>query len=330
MLLVFGVSEIIVFKLIDIAGHVFYGFERHAFSGFFFSLHSFIRMLFAGLFFALVFHNGELLQIIKPYLSAIPYFSAIHFSDDRLEVWAWFHLIAGLATFLIVFWITVRQIGWPTVNLKLAMRELKIGIFYSIGISARSVYTNIDKSVLARFASPEINGAYTAAFRLIYMAFAPVEAVLRAANARFFREGSKGVDSSFRMATKIVLYGSLYCLLFALAVFIGAPLIPIILGKSYVLSTEILRWLALLPVVILLQDAYSDALTGADRQKVRSFFQVIVALTCFGLNMLLVPRYSWLGSVAATYISQMILAIFITGLIVYLVRKERKQHLVKM
>ena len=318
MLLIFGISEIIVTKLIDIAGHVFYGFERHAYSGMFYSMHSFFRMLFAALFFALFYQNGEFL------LHMLPALKLISMPADRLEVWAWFHLVAGLTTFLIVFCVTVHEIGWPRSNLNLALKELRIGIFYSIGVSAKSVYTNIDKTILARFASPEINGAYTAAFRLIYMAFAPIEAILIASTPQFFRAGSKGIELSFHMATRIIIYGVMYCLLFAIVVFAGAPLIPLILGKSYQLSTEILCWLAFLPIVILIQNAYSDALTGADRQKARSSFQVIVAAVCFALNIILVPRFSWLGSVVSTYLSQLILSTLIIVLIINLVHKERK------
>lgn len=324
LLLVFGISEILVTKLIDISAHVFFGFERHAYSGIFYSLHSFFRMLFALIFFALFFHNAELLHQLQLLCSFV------NFPKDSLQLWAWFHLAAGLFALTIVLFVTIRQIGCPTFDLKLALRELKIGVFYSIGLSAKSVYINIDKTILARYVSPEINGAYTAAFRLIYMAFSPIESVLLAASARFFREGSKGVGASFRMATRIIIYGSLYCLAFALLVFICAPLIPFILGKSYALSTEILRWLALLPLFLMLQDAYSDALTGADRQMARSLFQVIVALICFGLNMVLIPKFSWMGSVAATYISQMVLAILIISLGVFLMRREQMDKRLKI
>lgn len=319
LLIIFGFSEIIVTKLIDISAHVFFGFEQHVFSGLFFSLHSLFRMLFASAFFALLYRQGELKQWLQITCD-------LAFPDDNLVLWAWFHLCAGLLAFSIVFSVTVKQVGWPKFDMPLAIKEVRTGIFYSIGISAKSVYTNIDKWVLARMVSPEINGAYTAAFRLIYMAFTPIEAVLLAASAKFFQEGAKGVTASFMIATRIVLFGSLYCLLFALAVFLCSPLIPLVLGDSYQLSTEILRWLAFLPVVLLLQDAYSDALTGADRQMARSFFQVTVAVCCFALNMVLVPQYSWLGSVASTYISQAILACLIIGLSVFLVRREAKNQ----
>lgn len=324
LLLIFGISEILVTKFIDIAAHVFYGFERHFYSGLFYSLHTIIRLIFAGVFFALHYQNAALLhklQLISG-LGNLPIGS--------LELWAWFHLAAGLITLAFVLFITIRQIGWPAVDVMLALRELKIGIFYSIGLSSKSIYINIDKAILARYATPEINGAYTAAFRLIYMAYTPVQAVLCAASARFFRDGANGVGSTFRMATQIVIYGSVYCLVFATLVFIGAPLIPYILGDGYALSVDILRWLAFLPLILMLQDTYSDALTGADRQMARSIFQLIVALVCFSLNMVLVPKFSWMGAITATYLSQFVLAVLILGLIFFLLRLERANERLKV
>jgi O-antigen/teichoic acid export membrane protein len=324
ILLIFGISEIVLTKFIDIAAHVFYGFERHVYSGLIYSLHSFFRMLFALVFFGLFYHNAELLHRLQEVNTVV------NIPVDRLELWAWFHLAAGLVAWTFVFFITIRQIGWPNFNLRLALRELKIGVFYSIGISAKSVYTDIDKTVLARYASPEINGAYTAAFRLIFMAYTPVRAVLLASSARFFRDGAQGVEPTFRMATRIIILGSVYCLVFATLVYICAPLIKYVLGKDYDLSIDILRWLALLPLMLMLQDSYSDALTGADRQMARSFFQITVALMCFGVNMLLVPKLSWMGSVIATYLSQLVLAILIIGYLILLLHRERANKRLKV
>ena len=317
VMLLFGISEILVAYFIGIAVHVFYGFERHVYSGLFYCLHGFFRVLFAAVFFALFYHNAELLHRLQLFSSLV------NFPTDRLELWGWFHLAAGLTTLTFVIFITIRQIGWPTFDLMLALRELRVGVFFSIGVSAKSIYTNIDKAILAHYVSPEINGAYTAAFRLIYMAYTPIPAVLTAVSARFFRDGVNGVGPNFRMATRIVIYGSLYCLVFAMLVFIVAPSIPYILGDGYALSIDILRWLALLPLILMLQDTYSDALTGADRQMVRSFFQVTVALMCFGVNMALVPKFSWMGAVATTYLSQIVLAVLVIGFIVFLLRRER-------
>lgn len=342
VLLLFGISEILITKFIDITAHVFYGYEKHAYSGIIYSFHSFVRMLFAAIFFALFYHDAELLNKLQLFISHPEwlnklqlftnnaellnglklFLSTIDFSTDPFELWAWLHLISGFIAFIFSLFITIRETGWPTFNLMLAIKELKIGIFYSIGLSSKSIYTNIDKTILVHYVSPEINGVYTAAFRLINMVYMPIRAILIAASARFFRDGANGMRPTFRMATQITIAGTIYCLLFAIVAFIGAPLIPLILGESYALSTDILRWLALLPLVLMLQNTYSDALTGADRQMARSLFQVVVALICFGLNMVLVPKFSWMGSVIAIYISQTALAVLVIGLAVFLMRRE--------
>lgn len=348
ILLLFGISEILITKYIDITAHVFFGFERHIYSGIIYSVHSLIRMLFAAAFAALFYHDAQLLNELANKLQSLShiinfptnYFQQFwiwidlpinHFEklwtwiklpSDHFELWAWFHLTSGIITFIIVFLITIRQIGWPTFNIILAIREIKTGIFYSIGLSSKSIYTNIDKTILVHYISPEINGAYTAAFRLINMMYMPIAAILLASSARFFRDGTKGIRATFKIATQIITVGSIYCLILAILIFVGAPLIPLILGKSYTLSTEILPWFALLPLVLMLQNTYSDALTGADRQMVRSFFQVVIALICFGLNIILVPKFSWMGSVIAIYISQIALVFLVIGLILFLLRRE--------
>ncbi len=299
LMLVFAISEIILTKLIDIAVHVFYGLDQHRYSGFFYALQSALRMLAAtALFF-------------------VAHASAI--------CWSMLHLGAGAASLAVVLYITIRQIGWPKFDVALALRELKTGVFYSIGLSSKSVYTDIDKAVLARYVGPDIGGAYTAAFRLIFIAYTPVRALLQASMARLFREGSAGVSGPVRFATRIVIWGSLYALFFAMAVSWGAPLIKFLIGDAYVLSVDILRAMALVPLVLLLQDAYSDALMGAGRQGLRSAFQVFVAVLCFGCNMILVPIYSWRGAVATTYLSQALLAILVLGCITVLMQRDKRR-----
>ena len=47
-------------------------------------------------------------------------------------------------------------------------------------------------------------------------------------------------------------------------------------------------------------DVGRDALTGADRQGVRTVLQLATAALNVGLNLLLIPAYSWRGAAWAT------------------------------
>lgn len=284
LILLLGTSEILVTKLIDIAAHVFYGLDQHAFSGAFYTVQAAVRLCAAVTFYAFLSKHGVIF-------------------------WAAMHLISGVLAAWVVLHVTVRQIGWPTLNWRLALSELKVGVLFSIGLSANSVYTDIDKAVLARYESADINGQYTAAYRLVYMAFSPVMAVLMATQGLFFRAGSaSGLSATMKLAARVAWLGCVYCTALAALLYFASPLVVWALGEQYRLSVEILRALALLPLVLMTQSVLSEALTGADRQRARSFVQVVVALSCFALNMTLVPQLGWHGAVVATYASQLVLA----------------------
>jgi O-antigen/teichoic acid export membrane protein len=298
LIVLLGISEILVTKFIDIAAHVFYGLDRHAFSGSFFTLQAALRLCAAVVFYALLSQHGVML-------------------------WAAMHLASGIVAAAIVIALTVRQIGAPRLDLPLALRELKVGVLFSIGLSANSVYTDIDKAVLARYASAQINGQYTAAYRLVYMAFTPVMAVLMATQGMFFRAGAQqGLSATLKLALRMAWLGAVYCLALAALLYMAAPLVAWALGPQYLLSVEILQALSLLPLVLMAQSVFSEALTGANRQRARSIAQVGVAALCFGLNMALVPGLGWQGAAIATYVSQAVLAVAVVWIIWLSVRER--------
>ena len=299
LVVLLGLSEILVTKFIDIAAHVFYGLDRHALSGAFYSLHAAVRLCAAAVFYAFLSEHGVML-------------------------WGAMHLAAGVIAGLIVLHLTVRQIGLPSVNAPLALREIRLGVLFSIGLSANSVYTDIDKAVLARYETPQINGQYTAAFRLVHMAFSPVMAVLMATQGLFFRAGGQqGLSATMKLATRVAWLGSIYCVALALLLYFASPLVAWALGEQYRLSVEMLQVLALLPLVLMAQSVFSEALTGANRQRARSIAQVAVAGLCFALNMTLVPQFGWHGAVFATYASQLVLASAVVWIIWRSVRDQR-------
>ena len=298
LILVFGISEILFTKYIDISSHVFMGLSQYAYSGRFMAMLGLCRFLLATLFFVLV-----------PTASA--------------SAWAWLHLCAGFLAFCVIFYITTRHIGRPRVSVIGAFRELKHGVFFSIGLSAKSVYTDIDKAVLARYAAHDISGAYTAAFRLIYMAFTPVMSVILAAQAKFFAKGGghNGLRATTRYAARLASYGGLYCCVFAVAVHLLAPLVQWALGDAYKLSVEIITYMAFLPLVLMVQALLSEALTGANHQKLRSLAQVLAAALCLVLNVLLVPKMGWKGAIVASYAAQIVLALMAGLSIAFLLPK---------
>lgn len=280
LVLLFGLSEILLTKYIDLAAHVFLGLEKHVVAVFFYNLQMVVRVACAA---ALLWG----------------------WTQPTALAWAQLHLAAGAFTTCIVLLCSVRLIGRPRTDLARAKGEMKKGVFFSILLSANSVYTDVDKIVLARMASAATAGAYTAAFRIVFMACTPVMAILTAIQARIFRKGhEKGLAGTLGALRRLMLMAAAYCLLLAVGIYMAAPAVPWLLGESYRLSTEILQWLCLLPFLVVTQSVAAEALVGADSQRRVSLVYALTAAMSLLLNLLLVPEYGWRGAVMAAYGSQ--------------------------
>ena len=305
---VFGIADFVFGFFVGASASVFLGLDKHRYAGRFQAMLAFTRLCCALLFVAL--HK---LGVFKGWTTLYP------------QIWGWFYLAGSIIAAVLVYQMTVRQIGKPRAVFRQAVHDVRAGIFFSVGIAATSVYTDIDKAVLGRVASMEINGAYTAAYRVVAMSYAPVRALLNALQARFFRDGAHGVERAVRSATQMAMYAAAYCVVAGFGMKVAVPLIPWILGKSYQLSGQVLGTLAFLPLFLMLQDVFSSVLMGSGRQHIRSLVQMIAAGLCFLLNMSMAPEFGWEGAAAATYLTQALLAGMVGVVIWYALRAERRQ-----
>lgn len=78
-------------------------------------------------------------------------------------------------------------LGWGRLSLAPMRGEVREGFYFALGLSSQGTYNDIDKTLVGRLDSLEAAGSYSAAYRVFYAIFAPVQAVLSAGYARFFR-----------------------------------------------------------------------------------------------------------------------------------------------
>ncbi len=212
---------------------------------------------------------------------------------------------AAIASLLIIH----REIGPAKPNLPKLYPELKQGSYFAVGLSAQSIYNDIDKTMLASLASVEATGLYAAAYRLIEVAFVPMRSLLDASYTRFFKAGKTGVKGTWLVARKLLPMMGGYGLVAALGLYFCAPVVPWVLGPEYQMAVPALQWLA--PIVLLkgLHYIAADTLTGADLQGYRSLTQIGVAALNIVLNLWLIPRYGWQGAVIASLASDGLLMV---------------------
>jgi O-antigen/teichoic acid export membrane protein len=295
-------SEMIILRVVDIAASTFQAVDRLDLSAKVYLLSGFLRLAAAGLCY---------------------FFGA----PITVAIYSALYLLMSVIGAVITLWMMghyLHGFGRPRFSLGHMRSNLGEGLSFSFGIASKAIYSDIDKTMLARLATMEATGLYTAAYRLTNMAFLPALSLLGANAVRLSRSSAEGIGSALRCAFKILpgLLG--YALAVGVALSVAAPLIPVVLGHSYVASVVVLRSLAWMPLIQVVHYLLGDVLSGVDRQGARSLCQFGVAVLNIGLNLWLIPHHSWAGAVIATYISEGLLALAMIALVYSGWRSEKR------
>jgi O-antigen/teichoic acid export membrane protein len=243
------------------------------------------------------------------------------------ENWTALYMWSGLLTALIgLIWVW-RELGWGPFNLRFMKGKWKEGFYFAIGSSAQGVYNDIDKTLLLRMSTSAVAGVYTAAYRIMDASFIPVRGLLATTYPHFFKKGEKGVAETTRFALRLLPWAAGWGVIALLGIIVCSPLVPKILGIEYEQSANILLWISLIPLFRSFHYMAADSLTGAGYQGYRSAFQIGVAIVNFGLNLWLIPLYSWLGAAWSSLISDGMLAICLWSLSYFLVKRHSSSGL---
>jgi O-antigen/teichoic acid export membrane protein len=139
----------------------------------------------------------------------------------------------------------------------------------------------------------------------------PINALLESSAARFFREGEKGLMHSGVYAKKLLPIPSLYAALGGLLLFFTAEFIPLLLGTEYIISVPMLKWLAILPFMLMIRSFFSMALVAGGHYRYNCFVYIVGALVNVGLNFCLIPRFSWVGAAMAMIVAEIVMIFFL-------------------
>jgi O-antigen/teichoic acid export membrane protein len=186
--------------------------------------------------------------------------------------------------------------GRPVVDLRVLREDATEGVFFSVAGSATTIYNDIDKIMLSRLADLAATGVYGAAYRVIDVTMTPVRSLAAAAYPHFFRKGVGGMVQTYPYALSLIAKTSIYGGFASAGLWMAAPILPHILGNQYQSVVPAVRWLALIPLLRCVHSFMADALSGAGLQRIRTGIQVVVALINIGLNVAILPRYSWRGA----------------------------------
>ncbi len=245
------------------------------------------------------------------------------FKNPGILTWSILYCISSIFPMAISLLIIHRSVGKPTLALAKFKPELLQGFLFSVDASAANINANLDKAMLANLAGLQVAGIYGAGYRFIDICYYIIFAVAGATYTRFFQHGTKGIAGSFTFAKKLLPIAFLYGVVTTTSLFFLAPIVvPLLLGKEYIASVEVLQWMSPIHLVSSIQFLAADILTGAGFQSPRSAIQVTAAFLNFGLNFWLIPIFSWKGSACATLTAEALKTLGLWLVVAYLYRQQ--------
>lgn len=237
-------------------------------------------------------------------------------------VWGVLYFASTVAAAAVSVVLVSAELGRPLFRRPFRVRQPRNGFYFAVTLSAQGIYNDIDKTMLVRLAGLAAAGVYGAAYRLVDVSFVPVKSLLYAAFARFFEHGKNGIGGTVAFARRLLPMAVAYAGLAGVALYLCAPLLPLVLGSDFAGVVPVVRWLAALPLLRALHYFAADALTGADRQGLRSGVQAVVGAANVGLNLLLIPQYSWRGAAVASLLSDGLLVAGMWASVWYVARVQ--------
>ncbi|MBB6145204.1 O-antigen/teichoic acid export membrane protein [Silvibacterium bohemicum] len=298
-------SDLFGLSIIGIAGQAFQAFELLKWTAVINIMISSCRLIGALLLIAFVHHPSPL-------------------------QWGYIYFGSTLAVVIAAYLMVTQKLGSPKISLRRSPRQILDGVYFSISLSAQSIYNDIDKTMLVRLSTFGATGIYGAAYRLIDVSFSPVSALLYAAYPKFFRQGAGGLGPSLAHARSLLRKALLYASVICVGILLLAGVVPHVLGAEYARTVEALRWLAPLPILKTIHYFISDALTGAGHQALRSGIQASVAVFNVLINLWLIPAYSWRGAAWASIASDGLLACLICTAAFVLSRRSQKKMVLQV
>jgi len=242
----------------------------------------------------------------------------------QCTAWPWAlvsTLVSALAAAAIVVTITLR-FGRPRFDSRLFFKRGAEGLGFAVAMSTSSLYNDLDKTMLSHYGMNRDNGIYSMAYRIVDIATIPIFSLRDAAMPRFFKLGREGISASAGLARKLLRRTLILGAIGSAAIYLAAPLIPIVVGREFIEGVAAMRWLCLIPLFRGVHQIAGSALTGAGMQRYRTATQLLAATLNFFLNLWLIPRWGWHGAAWSSLCTDAALAAMNWGVFHFHLRQD--------
>lgn len=223
--------------------------------------------------------------------------------------------VAVAAEFIHNIMMTIFSKRFVTPKFKIEYNLVKKIMLEALPIAVSTVfimiYFRIDMVMLSFLTNDIDVGFYSAAYRLTEaLTFIPsvLMVSIYPVMSRYFKEGNKAFDYIYTKSFKILFAAGL--LIGTVITFLSEKIILEIYGPEYhgsVIALQVLIWAT---SVMFVNHLLSSTYIASGNQKIMAKISAIAAILNVGLNLILIPYYSYTGASIATFFTEFIVMVY--------------------
>jgi O-antigen/teichoic acid export membrane protein len=245
--------------------------------------------------------TGALGKVIA--LGTIWQLKAISFVNIGLAL-----LVTQLVIWLVCSLLIARRLGFFPSPGQPLRHHLATAATFMASVGSYAVNEEGDKPIMAASHFKADAGLYAIAYRVARLAMVPLAAMESATHTQSVERGSQ-LSEHVHRARKFTALGIGYGVLAVIGLNVMGPFMLRILAPNFTTAITQLRWLS--PLVLLrgCRNFAENGLLGLGKVRTRMFFNLGSAVLSLTLYIILIPRFSWKGALAATFITEVALVL---------------------
>ncbi len=247
--------------------------------------------------------------------------ACLAFNIESLSAWALWNFASFAAGSLACVWLLFRY-GAP--RWRLLWDEIPFGVTLSISGSIAALRQNVDLLALSATAPPQLVGAYGVARRVLSVAVVTGASFDRLIYNRLAVAGKSGPSATLRLAQRYVLYAIGLTGITSIAIFVLAPLLPLLFGNDFGDMVWIVKALCWTLILTAIQFVAFDAINAADQHRIRLIVGTVVGIAGAALIVGLSLAFGTTGTFFAVYTAEISTAAALW--ITLKVLSDRQQH----
>lgn len=272
LIIALGVSEVLAFPFVGGAAFAFAAHDRMGWASALPAFSAISRVIFSYVFFS---------------------YASSPSVDGYVQVHAASTIVTSIFAVLCV-WLLLRP---KPARLVFSREDVHQGAGFSGIWFSGSALASWDKALALKIGGAELSGLYAITYRIAAVLAVPVDSLVMAVMPRLFRQGSGEVQHP-RLVMWLCMAILVYGLLVALALFMFAHYLPLLLGVEFAPAVDALRWFGLFVLLYGFRQLSAQMLMARNKKRMRFVAEMCALAAMTGLSMWLIPIFGLYGAVS--------------------------------